>query len=156
MVAPGGHMFSLANKDMYVPNKFPQYMVGDDRFIMSGTSQASGVVSGMVALILQNDPSLSANDVKCRLLGSTTMAQLPDGKLAYSPFQQGAGSINAIKALESNEIGCANNGMNIAADLSGEQHYMGTARQDADGNYYIQGFEFEVWEDGFVWDEGFV
>ena len=45
MVAPGGHMFSLANKDMYVPSKFPQYMVGNDRFIMSGTSQASALSS---------------------------------------------------------------------------------------------------------------
>ncbi len=58
---------------------FPQYMVGEDRFIMSGTSQASGVVSGIVALMLQNDPGLSANDVKCRLLASTKMAQV-DGK----------------------------------------------------------------------------
>ena len=124
MVAPGGHMFSLANEDMYVPSKFPQYMVGKDRFIMSGTSQASGVVSGVVALMLQNDPSLSANDVKCRLMSSTTMAQV-NGKLAYSPFQQGSGSVNAVKAVESSESGCANNGMDIAADLSGEQHYMG-------------------------------
>ena len=91
MVAPGGHMFSLANKDMYVPSKFPHYMVGDDRFIMSSTSQATGVVSGIVALMLQNEPSLSANDVKCRLMSSTTMAQI-NGKLAYSPFQQGSGS----------------------------------------------------------------
>ncbi|WP_339773416.1 S8 family peptidase, partial [uncultured Paraglaciecola sp.] len=135
MVAPGGHMFSLANENMYVPSKFPQYMVGDDRFIMSGTSQASGVVSGVVALMLQNDPSLSANDVKCRLMSSTTMAQV-NGKLAYSPFQQGSGSVNAVKAVESNEAGCANNGMDIAADLSGEQHYMGAARKDENGNYY--------------------
>ncbi|WP_166425985.1 S8 family peptidase [Paraglaciecola sp. 20A4] len=152
MVAPGGHMFSLANDDMYVPSKFPQYMVGDDRFIMSGTSQASGVVSGVVALMLQNDPSLSANDVKCRLMSSTTMAQV-NGKLAYSPFQQGSGSVNAVKAVESNEAGCANNGMDIAADLSGEQHYMGAARKDENGNYYIEGFEFEVWEEAFMWEE---
>ncbi|WP_166426213.1 S8 family peptidase, partial [Paraglaciecola sp. 20A4] len=151
MVAPGGHMFSLANEDMYVPNKFPQYMVGDDRFIMSGTSQASGVVSGVVALMLQNDPSLSANDIKCRLMSSTSLA-LVEGKLAYSPFQQGAGSVNALKAVQSTRSNCANNGMDIAADLSGEQHYMGAARKDDNGNYYIEGFEFEVWEEAFMWE----
>ncbi|MFT5023998.1 MAG: serine protease AprX, partial [Colwellia sp.] len=132
MVAPGGHIFSLSSKDMYVPSKFPQYMVGDDRFIMSGTSQASGVVSGVVALMLQVDPSLTANDVKCRLMSSTTMAQI-NGKLAYNPFQQGSGSINAISAVESDKSNCANKGMDIAADLGGEQHYMGAARKDKYG-----------------------
>ena len=35
---------------------------------MSGTSQAAAVTSGVVALMLQDDPSLTPDTVKCRLI----------------------------------------------------------------------------------------
>ncbi len=86
---------------------------------MSGTSQAAAVTTGVVALMLQADPSLTPDTVKCRLLASTRPAVNAQGKLAYSVFQQGAGLINAVAAVNSSAIGCANRGLNSQADLAG-------------------------------------
>jgi len=58
----------------YAPNngtlaaQFPQWVGPYDDFTMSGTSQATAVVSGVVALMLQVDPSLTPDQVKCRLM----------------------------------------------------------------------------------------
>src|SRR6202034_2347758 len=93
--------------------------------------------SGVVALMLQANPSLTPDNVKCRLLAASAPAVTPSGTLAYSVFQQGAGLINAVRAVNSTATGCANQGLNIAADLAGSQHFGGPANQDANGNYYI-------------------
>jgi len=85
---------------------------------MSGTSQAAAVTSGVVALMLQSDPTLTPDHVKCRLLASGRPAVNSSGKLAYSVFQQGAGLINAVAAVNSSATGCANQGLNIGADLA--------------------------------------
>ena len=60
--------------------------------------------------------------------------------LAYSIFQQGAGMVNAYDAVYSTASGCANQGLNIAADLAGIEHYGGHANQDPNtGDYYLHG-----------------
>ena len=106
-------------------------------------------------LLLQADPSLSPDDVKCRLLSSTDPATDPSDSLAYSIFQQGAGMIWAPDAVYSSASGCANGGMDIALDLAGEQHYGGPANVDGNGNYYIMDPDAEVFgtplgSDGFL------
>jgi hypothetical protein len=110
-------------------------------FTMSGTSQAAAVTSGVVALMLQSDPSLTPDAVKCRLLASTRPAVTSGGSLAYSVFQQGAGLINAPAAVNSSATNCANQGLDINADLAGTRHFGGPANQDANGNYYIMDLE---------------
>ena len=77
---------------------------------MSGTSMAAAVTTGVVALMLQSDPALAPDDVKCRLLASARPAVTANGTLAYSVFQQGAGLINAVSAVNSSATGCANRG----------------------------------------------
>ena len=42
-------------------------------FIMSGTSQSTAVVSGVAALMLQADPCLSPDNVKCRLMTTANL-----------------------------------------------------------------------------------
>jgi serine protease AprX len=69
-------------------------------FTMSGTSQAAAVTSGVVALMLQANPTLTPDTVKCRLLSSASPAVTSGGSLAYSIFQQGAGLINAVNAVQ--------------------------------------------------------
>ena len=110
---------------------------GQQLFTMSGTSQAAAVTSGVVALMLQADPTLTPDTVKCRLLASARPAVSAAGTLAYSVFQQGAGLINAVAAVNSSATGCANRGLDIAADLAGSAHFGGPANEDANGNYYI-------------------
>ncbi len=61
--------------------------------ILSGTSMATPVVSGVVALLLQADPSLT-NDLMKYVIMSTAI------DLGLSPYVQGAGLINPVGAYE--------------------------------------------------------
>jgi serine protease AprX len=147
VVAPGGHLSGLMAFDTQIVQQHPEFHDGGRYFEMSGTSQAAGVVSGVAALILSQDPSLTPDEVKCRLMDSAHTALNSNGELAYSVFQQGAGAVNAKHAIESSTLDCANSGMDIAKDLSGEEHYYGPANVDSDGNFYIEGLGEEyVWQ----------
>src|SRR3954452_11839218 len=128
-------------------------------FTMSGTSMAAAVTTGVVALMIQDDPTLTPDDVKCRLMSTARAAVKSNGALAYSVFQQGAGLINAVAAVNSSAAGCANGGLDIAADLAGTAHFGGPANQDANGNYYVMDMESTQWgnpanADGYSWSRG--
>lgn len=138
VVAMGGHIRAYAPDDGTLAQRFPQWI--DSRYpdlTMSGTSQAAAVTSGVVALMLEANPSLTPDNVKCRLMSSANPAVRPDGRLAYSVFQQGAGMVNAQSAMYSTASGCANRGLTVAHDLAGLQHFGGRANQDSNGNYYV-------------------
>lgn len=138
VVAMGGHIRAYAPNDGTLAQRFPQWI--DSRYpdlTMSGTSQAAAVTSGVVALMLDANPSLTPDNVKCRLMSSANPAVRPDGRLAYSVFQQGAGMVDAQDAVYSTASGCANRGLNVSLDLAGLKHFGGRANQDANGNYYV-------------------
>jgi serine protease AprX len=127
---------------------------------MSGTSQAAAVTTGVVALMLQSQPSLTPDQVKCRLMSASRPAVTSTGSLAYSIFQQGAGLINAVSAINSTATGCANVGINVAADLAGTSHFGGPANVDASGNYSVMNMQGTSWAqplsgDGYVWSRGY-
>jgi len=157
IVAPGGHMLGFMDPADALPSDHPEFHDGDHYFMMSGTSQAAGVVSGISALILQQRPELTPNEVKCLLISSAAPAVAADGTLAYSIFQQGAGLVNGSRAAEGQTLDCANRGLDIALDLSGEQHYGGQASQDEDGNFYIPGLGADgyLWGHGYLWGDGY-
>jgi subtilisin family serine protease len=142
---------------------------------MSGTSQAAAVVSGAVALMLQAQPTLTPNQVKCKLMSSARPAVDATSKLSYTVFQQGAGQINVYDAVYDQNTTCANAGLNVAADLAGTQHFAGPARQKTDGTFYIvdasglqaneQGYTWNngyawnngyLWKQGYIWNKGFI
>ncbi|HTB68197.1 MAG TPA: S8 family peptidase [Steroidobacteraceae bacterium] len=161
MVAPGGHMAASMSSNSYLANIDPNSMsLGEQMFTMSGTSQATAVTSGVIALMLQANPALTPDTVKCRLMAASAPAVTPAGTLAYSVFQQGAGLINAVRAVNSTATGCANQGLNIAADLAGSEHFGGPANQDANGNYYVMNMASSTWGtaqsgDGLTWSTGY-
>ncbi|MBT3425710.1 MAG: S8 family peptidase, partial [Gammaproteobacteria bacterium] len=128
ITAPGGHMMGRLPMQSTVANEHPEFHDGFDYYLMSGTSQAAAAASGVVALMLQKDPDLSPDDIKCRLMASASAAVLADGSLAYSQVQQGAGLINAEKAVASQARGCANQGLNLASDLAGRKHFSGPVK----------------------------
>ena len=100
VVAPGGHMHGLMQEDGQIFLDHPETKVCGFTHEISGTSQAAAVVSGVTALMLDADPSLSPDEVKCRLMASAHPAVVPaTGLLAYSVFQQGAGLVNAWDAV---------------------------------------------------------
>ena len=110
--------------------------------------------------------------VKCRLIAAARPAVKTNGKLAYSVFQQGAGLINAVAAVNSSATNCANRGLDIDADLAGTAHFGGPANQDDDGNYYVMDMAAArlgrpagrrrlhlvaglPWDQGYAWSEGY-
>ena len=161
LVAPGGHMAASMPRNSYLANLDPGSMsAGQQMFTMSGTSQAAAVTTGVVALMLQSDPSLTPDTIKCRLLSSARPAVTASKTLAYSVFQQGAGLINAVSAVHSSAMDCANQGLDINADLAGTEHFGGPANQDANGNYYIMNMGGSRWgspsgSDGYTWNQGY-
>ena len=116
IVAPGGHISGLMSFDSQIVTDHPEFHDGGRYFEMSGTSQAAAVVSGVVALILTDNPSLTPDQVKCRIMSSAYRGDNADGSLRYSVFQQGAGLISAYYAIASNENNCANSTIDIAKD----------------------------------------
>ncbi|MCB1645819.1 MAG: S8 family peptidase [Pseudomonadales bacterium] len=178
IVAYGGHMLGLMASDATIAINHPEFQAPDaeNYYLMSGTSQAAGVVSGAVALMLQMNPALSNNDVKCRLL-STAGASSSNVAENYTIFQQGAGMLNVHRALMSRKTGCANTAFDINVDIAGTDHFIGPARMDETGEFFIEGVNKNkpgmtwtgdyvrgvgyswnnghLWNNGFIWNNGF-
>ncbi len=100
LVAPGVGIESLidpasalfASKAAFLVNgsiatPYPPYLS------LSGTSQAAPVVAGIVALMLQANPSLTPNAVK------TILQYTAESSFRYDPLTQGAGFVDARGAI---------------------------------------------------------
>ncbi len=156
LVAPGGHLLGLMDIDDRLAIDHETFHNNGDYFMMSGTSQATAVVSGIAALMLEADPTLAPDDVKCRMMATARPALTSQGKLAFSLFQQGAGLIDAYAAAQDSRTGCANVGMDISADLAGTAHYQGNAKQDAQGNFYLVDENGDSLSDAYTWTGGWL
>ncbi len=140
VVAPGGHIAASMSSSSYLANIDPDSMkLGQQMFTMSGTSQAAAVTSGVVALMLQKNPALTPDEVKCRLIATARPAVKSNNTLAYSVFQQGAGLINAYDATRSTTKNCANTGLDIDADIAGTTHFGGPRTRARMGSYLRDG-----------------
>ena len=114
MGAPGGRLLGIMDKSNRIPKKHQDYHDGDSYYYMSGTSQSAAVVSGLAALLLEAEPLLTPDQVKCKLMSGARPATKADGSLAVSVFQQGAGLVNAKASLDSTNHSCANRGLDLA------------------------------------------
>jgi serine protease AprX len=98
LVAPGSRVVSAEAAGSYLSTMFPQRHVagaGADGYMqLSGTSMATGVVTGAVALLLEANSKLSARDAKAIL--QLTSSFMPGEGLVAS----GAGSLNIIAAAQ--------------------------------------------------------
>jgi serine protease AprX len=70
VLAAGRSLVSLRVPGSYIDTAYPSARVGTQFFRGSGTSQAAAVVSGSVALLLQQRPGLTPDQVKQRLVQS--------------------------------------------------------------------------------------
>jgi hypothetical protein len=134
----------------------PTYMNSGDFFTMSGTSQAAAVVSGVAALVIAKNPGLTPDQVKCRILASGKPAVDSRGKLAYSVLQQGTGLVDADAAVNGTASNCANQGLDINADLAGSKHFVGSVRQRADGTFQVSTPNGPLSDKGYLWDQGYL
>jgi serine protease AprX len=170
VVAPGGHIVGIMNSTARIPKLFPRFSSPEKNlFVMSGTSQAAAIVSGIAALMIQENPGLSPDDVKCGLMSTAQAALKPDGTHAYSVFQRGAGLVNAEAAVDQRNTGCANVGLDIERDLAGTQHYGGPAGQNDSGDFIVYGDSGNgthwtgsysgssgyPWSNGYPWANGY-
>jgi serine protease AprX len=135
VLAPGANVKGLVAKNSRLADK-------NKKSGISGTSQATAVTAGVVALMIQQDPSLTPDEIKCRLMSSASLATKQNGELAFSRYAQGAGLINATAAINATIVGCANNGLDIYSDINLRSQDFGTARSFSG--------EIEV-PDGVVW-----
>jgi len=143
ILAPGANIISFMytsrndSRSAYLAQIHPDHALDQSvsLFRMSGTSMATAVASGVVALMLQARPNLTPNQVKYRLLDSARPALTDSGDLIYNSLQQGMGRIWALDAVLGdfpiNAV--ANAGMDIDADLA---HGYDT---DADFAFHYEG-----------------
>jgi serine protease AprX len=128
VVAPGNLLVSTetSNTTLYnteTSNQIPfsSYVYGGSSspsktyFELSGTSMATGVVSGMVADLLQAHPTLTPDQVKARLMKSASKS-FPTSSSVYDPasgitytsqydiFTVGAGYVDMAAALASTDL----------------------------------------------------
>ncbi len=97
LVAPGNRMVSLRASGSTLDTKYPEFQVKPglgtgEYFRLSGTSMATPLVSGAVALMLQKSPALTPDQVKARLM-----------KTAWKGFNQYTSSIDDIGNTYSNQ-----------------------------------------------------
>jgi serine protease AprX len=93
VVAPGERVVSLRSPNSYLDQTAPGARIGEKLFRGNGTSQAAAVVSGAAALLIDQRPEITPDEVKALLMG--TAKTIPDATAA----QQGAGLIDLATAL---------------------------------------------------------
>ncbi len=116
-----GNHDSATSQSAALVLQHPDYSESTSLFRMNGTSMATAVTSGVVALMLQANPMLTPDQIKYHLMVTAVPAVVNDGQLAYSPLRQGAGRIWAPAAVLSAlkpSTGRANGNMDILSDLS--------------------------------------
>jgi serine protease AprX len=104
VAAPGAHVISLRAPGSTIDTQFPWYVDGSYRR-GSGTSMATGVVSGAVALMLQANPGFTPDRVKHALAATAKDAASSD------PMAVGAGVVDVEAAAYSAPTGVANQGL---------------------------------------------
>jgi serine protease AprX len=104
LLAPGRSVASLRDPQSFVDLNNPGGLIATDPaqryFRGSGTSQATAVVSGAVALLLQQRPSLTPDQVKALLTGTAAKLDPRKAPLSTNPLAQGAGELDLGKALD--------------------------------------------------------
>jgi serine protease AprX len=166
LVAPGNLVVSaLASTSASIYSMFPQDQVAmnyysttggktpsSKYFILSGTSMATPVVSGAAALLLQQNNSLTPDQVKARLM-----------KTAYKTFPRTSNAVDpvtGIKYTSSYDIFTVGAGyLDIQAALSNKDvtsTAVGTAlspavARDKSGNVYVVTNTSVVWGTSSTW-----
>ena len=110
IVTPGRNIiaFMPGNKNLRIAEEHQLNRVTDHYFRMSGTSMSAPMVSGAVALLLQDEPTLTPDQVKYRLM-VTANKDWP----GYEEAKAGAGYLDIYTAVFADSTESANLGVPI-------------------------------------------
>jgi len=172
LVAPGNRVISLYNAGQTLSQEYPGNVVpvslyqsialnlpSANYFILSGTSMAAPMVSGAAALLLQQHPTLTPDQVKARLMKTAfkgltqhSVATDPITGITYSDqadiFTVGAGYLDIQAALGNSDLAPSTTGSAISPN----------AVEDGSGNIVISvngpsvlGGSSVLWGSSVVW-----
>ena len=114
LVAPGRHVVSLlANSNVLAFIDHLANRVDNNYFRMSGTSMSAPMVSGAVAVLLQDEPNLNPDQVKYRLMTTANKSWA-----GYNVAQAGAGYLDVYAAVYGTTTQTANTGIPASQLLS--------------------------------------
>jgi serine protease AprX len=168
LVAPGNRMVSLRVAGSTLDSNFPQYDVSPSNngaskyFVLSGTSMATPIVSGAVALILQQTPALTPDQVKARLMktawkgiGQFTYSHDSWGNLynnEYDLFTYGAGYLDIESALGNTDLATGVALSQTAVfNANGSVTVTNTSDSVFAGSSVVWGATSVVWGNSVVW-----
>jgi len=117
--------------------------------VLTGTSQAAAVVSGVAAQMLQANPNLTPNLMKAILQYTSQDYVDPATGLSYDPLEQGAGFLNALGAVRlSRFYATAKKGQRVPVGTIWSRHFIW-------GNHEMSGGlmlpEANAWTLGVMW-----
>jgi serine protease AprX len=125
VVAPGRRIVSIrapgSSLDKLLPDRVVTASNGATYFRLTGTSMATAVVSGAVALLLEAHPNLTPNQVKAVLKGTARPFGQTSGT-APNAAAIGAGLVDAYSAVGAGTPTAANHG-NHPADAASRSLY---------------------------------
>jgi serine protease AprX len=120
LVGPGRRVVSIRVPGSTLDTLLPDHVVtannGTTYFRLTGTSMATAVVSGAVALMLEHQPNLAPDQVKKMLVANTQA--FGQAALPPPPTAAGAGLLDAYAATNSPVMGSANPGLRPADGLT--------------------------------------
>jgi serine protease AprX len=126
LVTSGRSVVSLAAPGSTVYDQNPSARVGAANFVGSGTSFSTAITSGAAALVLADNPGLTPDQLKARLLGTTNPG--PVG----NPFVDGHGALNAYAAATSGPMNLAQSDLGVLPTLPGATVSLSPAGNNAD------------------------
>jgi serine protease AprX len=115
LTAPGVNIVAkIVNQTMGLTAAHPDHKMSDAQYFrMSGTSMAAPMVSGAAALLLQDEPGLTPDQVKYRLTSTANKTWA-----GYNASKAGAGYLDAYAAVTGASTQNANTGLTASTLLT--------------------------------------
>jgi serine protease AprX len=148
LVTSGRSIVSLAAPGSTVDQGFPSARIGTGNFVGSGTSFSAAITSGAAALVLADHPGLTPDQVKARLLGTTSAGPVSN------PFVDGHGALDAYAAATAHAMNFSQSVAGLSATGGGSTVPLApTSAVDTWNTSLWTGLHWKrLPPDGWLWD----